>query len=272
MRVARDACARAAVEQRARTLLAGSFPRRPSTDAAVSCTSVPLSTSGARIVGPLLHVGVALRMGEDDAEPADAQPKQTFGEVERPADVRRLDEENREPPSPKRASSSVGRSSSARSSSPPRDDARPADRRRAGRRARPPSAPVTSGSRARARAASPRAPRCRPPRPPCRSRATSSRSAAPSSRPGRTCEWRSITAVQVPGTGSGTWYLELERCALLVRQRRDFPVCSSRATSTACASAATSPSRVRTALARVDARGADAGRVRSARRRRRPRA
>jgi hypothetical protein len=42
---------------------------------------------------PLLNVGIPFRVGEDDAEALQPQLEEPLGDVERPAPVRRLDEQ-----------------------------------------------------------------------------------------------------------------------------------------------------------------------------------
>ena len=71
-----------------------------------------------------LHLGVPLRMSEHRRDPGGTEEKSAFGEPQRPAVVRRLDEQVAGlPPSPKRRSSSTGsRSSQSIAISPPAAD------------------------------------------------------------------------------------------------------------------------------------------------------
>ena len=73
----------------------GAPPSRPSSDAAVSCDDDAVVDERPEPLGIELDVRVALRVREHDAEPAELQVEHEIGELQRPAEIRELEQEQR---------------------------------------------------------------------------------------------------------------------------------------------------------------------------------
>ena len=99
MRVTRDDVCESTVEQRVRASRARR-PSRPSTDAAVSWTRSPPATIGSSSSGRSCTSGFRSGWARTVPNPWTCRAEEPIGQIERPADVRRLDEQVARPAEP----------------------------------------------------------------------------------------------------------------------------------------------------------------------------